>query len=66
MDDKNISKKVRQQFDYLRFTWVDMHGVARGKTAPKLTFENFLKDGLHAYRGEFICKEYVAFRTSLL
>ena len=59
MDAENILKQVRQQFDFLRFTWVDMHGVAKGKTAPKLALESFFKDGLHAYNGELFHKTFI-------
>ena len=40
------------KFDYLRFTWSDVHGIARGKTIPACQAVNMLESGVGCLAGE--------------
>ena len=33
------------EFDYLRFSVSDIHGISRGKSVPKRNLQNILQDG---------------------
>jgi len=50
---KSLMDEVdRQQLDYVRFTFVDMHGIARCKSVPRRHVERFVRaGGVTAYAG---------------
>ena len=39
-------------YDYIRFSWPDIHGIPRGKTVPGRNAATFIKNGLCEYTGE--------------
>ena len=49
---ENLTKQAAK-FDYLRFTWSDVHGIARGKTVPSHQAANMLESGIGCFTGEF-------------
>ena len=54
MEDISWFRKAKEEFDYLRFTWIDVHGMAKGKTVPKRNIDGLWKHGLGVYTGEII------------
>lgn len=38
-------------YDFVRFTWTDVHGINRGKTLPARNAHRFLKKGTGIYAG---------------
>ena len=40
------------EVDYVRFTYADIHGIARGKTVPVRHAKRFLENGIGAYAGK--------------
>ena len=49
--DKDIIE-AKEKYDFLRFTFVDIHGIGRCKTVPKSAFDNFFKKGAQFYVGK--------------
>ena len=53
------------QFDYVRFTWSDIHGHPRGKTIPRNSVASMWKHGMHTFTGELypahigLCVDYI-------
>jgi glutamine synthetase len=37
---------VTPDFDYVRFTWSDIHGIARCKSVPRRNVASMLEDGV--------------------
>ena len=48
---ENLTEQAAK-FDYLRFTWSDVHGIARGKTIPACQAANMLESGVGCLTGE--------------
>jgi len=46
---KNIATS---RFDYVRFTFVDFHGIARSKTVPKARIKQFFQEGCSFFAGK--------------
>jgi glutamine synthetase len=54
INDQSIDKMLdaaKQQFDYVRFTVADMHGIAKSRTVPRRHFDQFFKRGVGLYAG---------------
>ena len=53
MDEENICKlnDELQSYDYVRFTWPDIHGIPRGITVAKRNVPSLLSSGLYIYCG---------------
>ena len=52
MADSGTSVKAELgKFDYLRFTWADLHGISRGKCVPSRYVIKLWKEGVRAYAG---------------
>lgn len=43
---------VYEEFDYLRFTVADFHGIARSKSVSRRHFRSQLKDGITMFAGK--------------
>ena len=50
VDIQNL-KDQSSKFDYIRFTWSDFHGIARGKTVPARNAGSTFEDGIGCYAG---------------
>ena len=48
--ENDIDSKL-ENVDYVRFTYADIHGIARGKTVPARHAKQFIKKGIGAYAG---------------
>ena len=46
-------KDQAEAFDYLRITWSDIHGIARGKTIPARHASSMLEDGVGCFSGQY-------------
>ena len=53
MNPKEIENLVQsaQEYDYIRFTFSDICGAARGETVPKRHVARFIRDGIGLYSG---------------
>ena len=53
MDEETICKlkEELQSYDYVRFTWPDIHGIQRGITVAKRNVPSFLSSGVYTYCG---------------
>lgn len=61
MSDCDVSKKsggdgamTSADFDYVRFTWSDIHGVARCKSVPRRHVTAMLEEGVGIPIGEVL------------
>ena len=43
-----------QNFDFVRFTVADIHGIARGKSIPKRHVARFMEEGVELYSGKLV------------
>lgn len=43
---KSDAEEAAEQFDYVRFTFADIHGIARCKSVARRNFEEFFADGI--------------------
>ena len=41
-----------KDFDFVRFSVADVHGISRGKTVPSSVADRFLQNGMHVYAGK--------------
>jgi len=52
-DDESFDMKALDQFDYLRFTLTDVHGIGRSISVPRRhVTQHCLNDGLGIYAGK--------------
>ena len=47
----DIDRELKE-IDYVRFTYSDIHGIARGKTIPVRHAKMFMDKGVGGYAGE--------------
>ena len=40
-------------FDFVRFTVADIHGIARGKSIPRRHVARFMEEGVELFAGKF-------------
>jgi glutamine synthetase len=53
-DDREVNKDAKEaadKFDYVRFTFNDIHGVARSKTVARRNFDEFFDSGITVFAG---------------
>lgn len=53
--DRVLPAKVLEAislYDYVRFTWADVHGISRSKVVPRRHVERFYHEGVQAYSGK--------------
>ena len=43
-----ISGIIRKEYDYIRYAWIDMQGVLRGRTLPAERAHTLLEKGVSA------------------
>lgn len=48
---KNEATEAAKRFDYVRFTFADMHGIARSKMVARRNFHEFFADGIALFSG---------------
>lgn len=51
---KDVIRGLQDQlvhYDYIRFTWSDFHGIARGKTVPTQQARGAIEDGVGCFAG---------------
>jgi glutamine synthetase len=53
---KKYAKEAAENFDYVRFTFTDTHGVARSKTVARRNFDEFFDSGITVYAGRYISR----------
>ena len=41
-------------YDYIRFTFSDIHGIPKCKTVPAKHLEKYIKEGVHTCVGEYL------------
>ena len=60
-NEAKMSTKQSQieNFDFVRFTFADIHGISRGKTIPRRHVGRFMKEGVDLYAGKFSSKPSV-------
>ena len=46
-----MAEASHKDYDFIRFTVTDIHGVGRGKTVPAKFADRFLQDGVHVFAG---------------
>ena len=52
METKNVVDDRLNDVDYVRFTYSDIHGIARGKTVPSRHAPMFINTGVTTYVGK--------------
>ena len=54
-NEAKLSTKQSQieNFDFVRFTFADIHGISRGKAIPRRHVGRFMKEGIDLYAGTF-------------
>ena len=45
-------KEAENNYDYIRFTWADLHGIPRAKSVPIKHFADECTTGIRAYLGK--------------
>jgi len=50
--DKEIAE-ANEKYDFIRFTFTDIHGIGRSKTVSKSSFDKFFKKGAQFYVGKY-------------
>ena len=48
---EEVLSAAREQFDYIRMTFSDIHGIARHQSVPRRHFEHFIRNGIAVYAG---------------
>ena len=44
-------KRTTREYDFVRFTWADLYGIARGETITGNNVNQYLEDGLKCCAG---------------
>ena len=58
MENRSDLEAKIDDVDYVRFTYSDIHGIARGKTVPARHAKTLMKEGVGAYAGKFYLYTY--------
>ena len=49
-----IAEHIDEKYDLIRFTWSDIHGIARSKLVPARHAKSFFKHGVSTFYGKKI------------
>ena len=52
--EEPIAQHTDNKYDFIRFTWSDIHGIARCKLVPARHAESFFKHGISTFYGKKI------------
>ena len=50
---KKVIKEAKENYDFIRFSFADLHGIGRSKIVPSVNSDSLFKGGICTFAGRY-------------